>query len=77
MSRIPEDRIQQQQTPDDTHTTPKCTRLQTTTAATSLPSGAVARGGGHVLDTANTHSGTGERAEGGLGTGTGGLGAVT
>jgi hypothetical protein len=51
-------------------------RSETTTAATTLPPGRVGRGGGDVLDASNAHAGTGERAEGGLGTGAGGLGAV-
>jgi hypothetical protein len=50
-------------------------RSETTTAATTLPPGGVGRG--DVLDASNAHAGTGERAEGGLGTGAGGLGAVT
>lgn len=55
----------------------KRTHLQTTTTTTTLPPGAVAGGWGHVLDTADPHTGTSESAEGGLGTGTGSLGAVT
>ena len=51
--------------------------LQPATSASSLPSGAVAGGGGDVLDAANSHSGTGEGTEGGLGARAGGLGAVT
>ena len=51
--------------------------LQTATTATTLPPGRVGRGRCDVLDTANTHTGTGESAEGRLGTGAGGLGAVT
>jgi hypothetical protein len=50
---------------------------ETTTTATTLPPGGVGRGGGDVLDTSNAHTGTGERAEGRLGTGAGGLGAIT
>jgi hypothetical protein len=50
---------------------------ETTTAATTLPPGGVGRGRGDVLDTSNAHASTGERAESGLSTGTGGLGAVT
>ena len=51
--------------------------LETTTAATTLPAGAIGRSRGDVLDTADLHAGTGEGAEGRLGTGAGGLGAVT
>jgi len=51
--------------------------LQTTTTATSLPPGRVGWGGGDILDTSNAHASTGERAESGLGTGAGGLGAVS
>ncbi len=54
-----------------------CTRLQTTTTATTLATSRVGGGGGHVLDTANAHAGTGEGTEGRLRTGAGGLGAVT
>jgi len=50
---------------------------ETTTTATTLPPGGVGRGGGDILDTSNAHTGTGERAESRLGTGAGGLGAVT
>lgn len=50
--------------------------LQTTTTATALSAGGVRRSGGDVLDAADLHAGTGEGAESGLGTGTGGLGAV-
>jgi hypothetical protein len=50
---------------------------ETATTATTLPSGRVGRGGCDILDTANAHTGTGESAEGRLGTGAGGLGAVT
>jgi hypothetical protein len=50
---------------------------KTTTTATTLPPGGVRRGGGDVLDTSDTHTGTGERTESRLGTGAGGLSAVT
>jgi hypothetical protein len=53
------------------------TRSETTTTATTLPPGGVGRGGGDVLDTSDAHASTGKSAEGGLGTGAGGLGAVT
>jgi hypothetical protein len=53
------------------------TRSETTTTATALPSRGVGWRGGDVLDTANAHTGTGESAERRLGTGAGGLGAVT
>lgn len=51
--------------------------LQTTTAATSLPAGGIRWDWGHVLDAANLHRRTGQSAQGGLGTGSRGLGAVT
>ena len=54
-----------------------CTRLQTTTTATTLATSRVGGSGGDVLDSADSHAGTGEGAESGLGAGTGGLGAVT
>jgi hypothetical protein len=52
-------------------------RLQTTTTATTLSASAVGGGGGDVLDTADLHAGTGQGTESRLGTGAGGLGAVT
>lgn len=52
-------------------------RLQTTTTATTLSAGRVGGSGGNVLDTADLHAGTGQSTESGLGTGAGGLGAVT
>lgn len=51
--------------------------LQTTTTATTLSAGRVGRSGGNILDTADLHAGTGQGTESRLGTGTGGLGAVT
>lgn len=53
------------------------TRLQTTTTATTLATSRVGGDGSDVLDTADSHAGTSEGTEGGLSTGTGGLGAVT
>jgi len=53
------------------------TRSETTTTATTLPPRGIGRGGGNVLDTSNAHAGTGKSAESRLGTGTGGLGAVS
>jgi hypothetical protein len=53
------------------------TRSETTTTATSLPPGGVGWGGGDVLNTSNAHTSTGKSAESRLGTGAGGLGAVT
>lgn len=53
------------------------TRLQTTTTATSLATGAVGWGWGNILDTANLHAGTGKGTESGLSTWTWGLGSVT
>ena len=53
------------------------TRSETATTATTLPPRGVGRGGGHVLDTSNAHTGTGKSAESRLGTGAGGLGAVS
>jgi hypothetical protein len=50
---------------------------KTTTTATTLPPRGVGRRGGDVLDTSDAHASTGKSAEGGLGTGAGGLGAVT
>lgn len=52
-------------------------RLQTTTTATTLAAGRVGRSGGDILNTADLHARTGQRAKSGLGTGAGGLGAVT
>lgn len=53
------------------------TRSETATTATALATGRVGGSGGHVLDAADAHAGAGESAEGRLGTGAGGLGAVT
>jgi hypothetical protein len=53
------------------------TRSETTTAATTLSAGAIGRGGGDVLDTADSHTTTGQGTEGRLGTGAGGLGSIT
>ena len=50
---------------------------ETATTATTLPACGVGRCGGDVLDASNAHTGTGKSAESGLGTGAGGLGAVT
>ena len=56
----------------------KCANnLQTTTTATTLSAGRVRGGGGDVLDAADLHAGTGQGTESRLGTGAGGLGAVT
>ena len=52
-------------------------RLQTTTTATSLATGAVGWSWGDILDTANLHAGTGKGTESGLSTWTWGLGSVT
>lgn len=52
-------------------------RSETTTTATTLSAGRVGGRRGDVLDAADLHAGTGQGAEGGLGTGAGGLGAVT
>lgn len=52
-------------------------RSETTTTATTLSASRVGRSGGDVLDTADLHAGTGEGTESRLGTGAGGLGAVT
>lgn len=52
-------------------------RSETTTTATALSAGAIRRGGRDVLDAADLHAGTGEGAQSRLGTGTGGLSAVT
>ncbi|GMF77786.1 unnamed protein product [Aspergillus oryzae var. brunneus] len=53
------------------------TYLETTTTATTLATSRVGGSGGDVLDTADSHAGTGKSTEGGLSTGTGGLGTVT
>lgn len=53
------------------------TRSETTTTATTLAAGRVGGRGSNVLDTADLHARTGQGTEGGLGTGAGGLGAVT
>jgi hypothetical protein len=53
------------------------TYLQTTTTATTLTTGRVGGSGGDVLNATDSHAGTGKSTEGGLSTGTGGLGAVT
>ena len=56
----------------------KCANnLQTTTTATTLSAGRVGGSGGDVLDAADLHAGTGQGTESRLGTGAGGLGAVT
>ncbi len=55
----------------------KRTELQTATTATTLSAGRVGGGGSNVLNAANLHASTGEGTEGRLGTGAGGLGAVT
>jgi hypothetical protein len=52
-------------------------RSETATTATALPPGGIRRSGGNVLDTADAHASAGEGTEGRLGTGAGGLGAVT
>ena len=52
-------------------------RLQTTTTATALATGAVGGDGRDVFDAANLHAGTGKGAESALATGTVGLGSVT
>lgn len=52
-------------------------RSETTTTATTLSAGRVGRSGGHVLNTADLHAGTGQGTESRLGTGAGGLGTVT
>ena len=51
--------------------------LETATTATTLAAGRVGGGGGDILDAADLHAGAGKGAESGLGTGAGGLGAVT
>lgn len=51
--------------------------LETTTTATTLSAGRVGGRGGDVLDTSDSHTGTGKSAESGLSTGAGGLGTVT
>ena len=61
--------------PSQTHALRICS--ETATTATTLPACGVGRCGGNVLDTSNAHTGTGKGAESGLGTGAGGLGAVT
>jgi hypothetical protein len=53
------------------------TRSETTTTATTLPPGGVGWGGGDVLDTSDAHASTGKSTESRLGTGAGGLCAVT
>ena len=50
--------------------------LQTATAAATLPAGGVCGDGGHILDAANLDAGASEGAQGRLGAGAGGLGAV-
>lgn len=53
------------------------TCLQTTTTATTLATSRVGGDGSDVLDTTDSHTGTSEGTEGGLSTGTGGLGTVS
>ena len=53
------------------------TCLETTTTATALPSRGVGGSGGDILDASDTHTSTGKSTESGLGTRTGGLGAVS
>jgi len=50
---------------------------ETTATATALATGRVGRSRGDVLNAADLHAGAGEGTEGRLGTGAGGLGAVT
>jgi hypothetical protein len=50
--------------------------LETATAATTLLAGAVGRDRGHILDTANLDTTTGQSTQGASGTGTRGLGSV-
>lgn len=52
-------------------------RSETTTTTTTLSPGRVGWGRCNVLDTSDAHASTGKSAESGLGTGAGGLGAVT
>lgn len=73
-SRKPTTRICPAQKHKEMHTV---VRSETTTTATTLSAGAVGGSGGDVLDAADSHAGTGEGTEGRLGTGAGGLGAVT
>ena len=61
--------------PNQTHALRTCS--ETATTATTLPACGVGGCGGDVLDTSDAHAGTGKSAESGLGTGAGGLGAVT
>ncbi len=49
---------------------------ETATTATTLATSRVRRSGGDVLNAADLHAGAGQGAEGGLGAGAGGLGAV-
>jgi len=51
--------------------------LETTTTATALLAGTIGGDGGDVLNAADLHAGTGQSAEGVLGTGSGGLGSVS
>merc|ERR1719223_1383757 len=50
--------------------------LETATAATTLAASGVGGDGGHILNAANLEAGASKSAQGGLGTGTEGLGAV-
>ena len=50
---------------------------ETTTAATTLPARRIVRGGCDVLNPSDFHAGASQSAEGRLGTGAGGLGAIT
>jgi hypothetical protein len=50
---------------------------ETTTTATTLPSRRIGWCGGNVLNASDAHASTSESAESGLGTGAGGLGAVS
>ena len=54
-----------------------CTFSETATSATTLSAGRVGGSGGHVLNSADSHASTGKSTEGGLGTGSRGLGSVT
>ena len=53
------------------------TRSETATTATTLPSCRVGGSGCDILDTSNAHAGTGKSTESRLGSGAGGLGAVS
>jgi len=54
-----------------------CIRSETSTTATGLSTGRIGRGGGNILDSADLETVSGEGSDGGLGTGTGGLGHNT